>query len=45
MIRIFSPDYSYQGTWIRTPSYPTMIDYWSQSPSGFANIDHIMAEH
>ena len=45
LIRIFSPDYSYQGTWINTPNHPTVIDYWSQSPSSFVNIDHIMAEH
>jgi hypothetical protein len=45
MIRIFSPDYSYQGTWIHTPNHPTMIDYWSQSPSRYANIDHILNEH
>ena len=45
MIRIFSPDYSYQGTWITTPNHPAVFDYWSQSPSRFANIDHVMAEH
>jgi hypothetical protein len=45
MIRIISPDYSYQGTWIITPNNPTVFDYWSQSPSRFVNIDHIMAEH
>lgn len=45
MIRIFSPDYSYQGTWIQRPNDPTIIDYWRQSPSGFSSIDHIAAEH
>ena len=45
LIRFFSPDYSYQGTWIRRPHHPSLLDYWSQSPSGFVNIDHIMAEH
>jgi hypothetical protein len=45
LIRIFSPDYSYQGTWIMGPNYATVIDYWSQSPSRFSNLDHIMAEH
>jgi hypothetical protein len=45
MIRIFSPDYSYQGTWIHSPDHATVIDYWSQSPSRFANFDHILAEH
>lgn len=45
MLRIVSPDYSYQGTWIMMPDQPTVIDYWSQSPSGFVNIEHIMSEH
>ena len=45
MVRVFSPDYSYQGTWIIMPNNPTVYDYWRQSPSRFANIDHIMAEH
>ncbi len=45
MVRIFSPDYSYQGTWIIMPNNPTVYDYWRQSPSRFANINHIMAEH
>jgi hypothetical protein len=45
LIRVFSPDYSYQGTWIQPTNLSTVIYYWSQSPSRFANIDHIMAEH
>jgi hypothetical protein len=45
MARIFSQDHSYQGTWIMTPDHPAVFDYWSQSPSSFVNIDHIMAEH
>jgi hypothetical protein len=45
MVRIFSPDYSYQGTWIIMPNTSTVFDYWSQSPSRFVNIEHIMAEH
>jgi hypothetical protein len=42
---MFSPDYGYQGAWIIMPNNSTAIDYWSQSPSRFVNIDHIMAEH
>jgi hypothetical protein len=45
LIRIFSPDYRYQGTWIQSPNHPGLIDYWSQSPSRFGSIDHILAEH
>ncbi len=45
MVRVFSPDYSYQGAWIITPDNPTVTDYHSQSPSRFVNIDHILAEH
>ena len=45
MVRVFSPDYSYQGAWIIMPNNSTVFDYWSQSPSRFVNIDHVMAEH
>ena len=45
MVRVFSPDYSYQGTWIIMPDNPTITDYHSRSPSRFVSIDHILAEH
>ena len=45
LLKIFSPDYTYQGTWIIAPNQSPVIDYWRQSPSGFVNIEHIMSEH
>jgi hypothetical protein len=45
LFRIFSPDYTYQGTWIIAPDQSSVIDYWNQSPSRYASIEHIMSEH
>jgi hypothetical protein len=45
LLRIFSPDYNYQGSWIIMPNSPAIIDYWSQSVSRFGSVDQILAEH
>ncbi len=45
IIRVFSPDYTFQGTWIIQPNSNVVWDYWSQSPSIFHNIEHILNSH
>lgn len=45
MVRVFSPDYSYQGTWIIQENSPIIWDYWSQQPTGYHNIEHILSVH
>ncbi len=45
MIRMFSPDYSYQGTWIKQPYSSVIWDYWTQQPSHFHSIEHIFSSH
>jgi hypothetical protein len=45
MVRVFSPDYRYQGAWILQPHNPVVYDYWTQRPSGYRNVQHILASH
>jgi hypothetical protein len=45
MVRVFSPDYSYRGTWIVSPNSPVVFDYWTQSPSRYPSIEAILASH
>ena len=45
MVRVFSPDYTYQGTWIKTPHQQTLTDYWGQCPSRYVNVEQVLAEH
>ena len=44
MVRVFSPDYKYQGTWIVMPG-GDIYDYWKQRKTGYRNIQHILASH
>ena len=43
MVRVMSPDNRYRRAWI--VKHDGIIDYWSQHPSEFHNIDHILASH
>lgn len=45
IVRVFSPDYSYQGTWIIQGGSQAVWDYWTQQPSVFHNLDHILSVH
>jgi hypothetical protein len=45
MLRIFSPDYSYRGTWIASPGSGAIYDYWTQSPSHWPSLEAILASH
>ena len=45
LLRIFSPDYTYQGSWIIPAGRSSVIDYWRQSPAPYVSIDHIMSDH
>ncbi|MBI2566666.1 MAG: hypothetical protein HYV63_06505 [Candidatus Schekmanbacteria bacterium] len=45
LVRVISPDYRYQGAWILQPNSPVIFDYWSQQPSGYHNLGHILSSH
>jgi hypothetical protein len=45
LVRVISPDYRYQGTWILPAGSSTIIDYWTQQPTGYRDLGHILANH
>ncbi len=45
LVRVISPDYSYQGTWILQPNTPVIYDYWTQTPTGYQSLEHILVSH
>ncbi|MBN2383217.1 hypothetical protein JXQ70_10075 [bacterium] len=45
MVRVISPDYAYQGTWIMPAGSSSVVDYWTQQPSGYHDLAHILAAH
>lgn len=45
MLKIISPDYTFQGTWIVQPNSDIVWDYWTQQPSHYHNIEHILSMH
>ena len=44
MIRIMSPDGRAQRVWVK-PVHGPFYDYWTQQPTGYQNIDQILANH
>lgn len=45
LVRVISPDYHYQGTWILPSGSSTVIDYWTQNATGYRDVGHILASH
>lgn len=43
MVRVMAPDNSWQDAWIVQGG--RILDYWSQQPSGYGSIEHILATH
>lgn len=43
MVRVMSPDNIYQEAWILNQA--GIFDYWTQQPSGYHSIEHILAHH
>lgn len=43
IVRVMSLDNQYHGVWVQAGGQ--LYDYWSQSPSGYHNINHILASH
>lgn len=45
IVRVISSDYRYQGTWILPAGNSTIIDYWTQKPTGYRDMNHILENH
>lgn len=45
LIRVMSQDNQYLGAWIAPKYEHGLTDYWSQKPSGYGSIEHILASH